>query len=358
MNKTAVLMANLLYFIIAAQNGGATDWKLEKVLGDLPDIVSVVKFSPDDKEIGALIGPVGIGNTSNWSGKFRTWAVEGWKIHPFWIEAEKNNLTSANIEIYFLSPNLTPDGRLRLQERGDEISVSNVKMVPKNKAGEETAGVISKINVKNLNASLFLPGGRRLLVSGSEGWQVWDIKTAKPVHYLPKKYFPYPPPNFMSPSGKFITLMQASPTTLFKEIALWDTVTGKLISTFKAEGFTFQCGIFSPDEKIFAAGGADKTVRLWNVESGTEIRVLQNGEQVASLCFSPDGKYLVVGGGNPDIPVTEHETTIKIWDLQNGRDVQTLQGHAGIITSLNFNSDGTLLASGGMDKCIKIWTRK
>ena len=46
---------------------------------------------------------------------------------------------------------------------------------------------------------------------------------------------------------------------------------------------------------------------------------------------------------------------ILVWDLSTASQVIELKGHSGTVYQLVFSRDGTLLASGGADNCIKLW---
>jgi WD40 repeat protein/energy-coupling factor transporter ATP-binding protein EcfA2 len=125
---------------------------------------------------------------------------------------------------------------------------------------------------------------------------------------------------------------------------------------------------FSPDAKILAMGNQGGKIILWNVEKrqpfGNEIDTQRYRGQdeekhgIRSLAFSPDGKILAAGG---------EDKSATLWDVSRPelaslkRDAPILNGHAGAVTALAFTrqeidkENVLILASGGDDKLINLW---
>ncbi len=116
--------------------------------------------------------------------------------------------------------------------------------------------------------------------------------------------------------------------------------------------------LFSPDGQRIISISEDKSIRIWNPETGEMIKKFESqiGDgpegMFYSSAISPDGRLLAVAG----YPVaSEKENYIVIIDLEKNIQVSTAVGHTNVINTLSFSGNGNFLASGADDNTVKIW---
>ncbi|MCC5644003.1 WD40 repeat domain-containing protein [Nostoc sp. CHAB 5824] len=202
----------------------------------------------------------------------------------------------------------------------------------------------------SVNSVSFSPDGKTLASgSGDKTIKLWNVETGQLIRTLTGHNNAVVSVSF-SPDGK--TLASGSGNTSHssssgdKTIKLWNVETGQLIRTLTGHNNTVNSVSFSPDGKTLVSGSDDDTIKFWDVKTGKLTRTLK--EPVASVSFSPDGKTLVSGSIE----------TIKLWNVNTGKVIRILKGRDDAIASVSFSPDGKTLASGGWDKTIKLWDVK
>ncbi|MEQ9669771.1 protein kinase domain-containing protein [Coleofasciculus sp. G2-EDA-02] len=187
--------------------------------------------------------------------------------------------------------------------------------------------------------------------------------------------------------GIFIYQFRKIDTRFPAEIAAYQAI--ELVQTINANASYINYLIISPDGETLVSGNADKTIRLWHLKSGQEIRKITGyAKPINYFAINSDGDKIVTGSGEKIIQVWDFATqekiktltghssfvnylvispdgktlvsgsadkTIKFWDLATGQEIRTLTGHSSSVNYLVISPDGKTLVSGSADKTIKLW---
>ncbi len=130
-------------------------------------------------------------------------------------------------------------------------------------------------------------------------------------------------------------------------VALWETASEAApVSLLEGHENAVQALAAEPSGRWLASGGADKTVKLWNLETGSGRRTYRNNPDfVSALAFAPDGGTFAAGG---------LDGSIRLLQTASARSQRTLTGHAARITHLAFSASGDLLASAAEDGSVRL----
>src|SRR5262249_41906168 len=103
---------------------------------------------------------------------------------------------------------------------------------------------------------------------------------------------------------------------------------------------------FSPDAKHIVAASLDKTARVWDAESGQELRpMVGHNESINRATFSPDGRRIVT---------TSADKTARVWDADSGAQLRRLV-HDAPVTAAMLARDGHHLLTATADNVMHLW---
>jgi hypothetical protein len=104
---------------------------------------------------------------------------------------------------------------------------------------------------------------------------------------------------------------------------------------------------FSPDGKRVLASGVDKTVRLWDIETGSCLHVLEgHTDSVDAVAWSTDRVHALSASA---------DGTMRLWHVESGRSLRVFECHIPGVRALVWSSDGRRALSGGEDDEVRLW---
>ncbi len=248
----------------------------------------------------------------------------------------------------------SPDGTRLVTASADGTArlwdVEDIKRSEKPPASRELA-VLSQ-HTDRVVAIAFSPDGTRLVTASADGTALlWDIKGVTRSEREPSR----PPPTAtLSRHEKSLTTVIFSPdgTRLVTASAdgtarVWDAQTGSEVRILAGHQDEVNAVAFSPAGNHIATASADGIVRLWNVANESEAIVLAGHTAgVNTLAFSPDGTLLATAGA---------DNTARLWLIATGEEVAILSSHTDSLTAIAFDPTGKWLATGSIDATVNLW---
>lgn len=108
------------------------------------------------------------------------------------------------------------------------------------------------------------------------------------------------------------------------------------------------------NSKYLFSGSLDKTVRMWDINDGSCVRIFVNAAVittgVTAIKCSNDGKTLIIGC---------EDGSLSVWDIRSSKLLKIMKGHGrSSILSLSLDYDDEILMSSGFDNSVRVWDLK
>ena len=227
--------------------------------------------------------------------------------------------------------------------------------------------------------------GTRLASAGDDGLiRLWKFPTNAPAEKDPGPLAAGP--MAISASGRLCAL--ALPEG---EIVIRSIDSGEIVKRWSSGSGEVLSLAFDPSDRFLAGSGADQSVRLWQTEDGQGRLTADIAEATLQVAVRAGGNELAAASGpfvkifkahpHPEriigtnaagvsasaisadgarlatalVPPESGPVVIEVRDLSSGQMLKVLTGHDAAVTTIAFNSDGTRLISGSLDKTARVW---
>lgn len=132
-----------------------------------------------------------------------------------------------------------------------------------------------------------------------------------------------------------------------KTIGMFDAETGERLKRMKGhEAVVNSCASSRRGDQLVVSGSDDCSVKVWDVRRKAPVKSLQSTYQVTAVTFDDTAQQVFSGGIDNDI---------KVWDIRNDRSPMSLRGHSDTVTGLTLSMDGNFLLSNSMDSTMRSW---
>lgn len=196
-----------------------------------------------------------------------------------------------------------------------------------------------------ITAVAFSPDGKEIAASGYHEITIWNVESGallRRIKNVAERTYSLD----YAPNGSLLAVAGGTPGQM-GEAKLFDPAQGTLVKELGSMGDVAYRAVFNPAGAKLAVGGADRSIRVYDVASGKqEILIEDHADWVVGLAWSGDGAK---------IASASRDKTSKLFNAANGESMMTYSGQGDQVFGVAFSNDGKLIFTAGADKKIHAW---
>lgn len=185
----------------------------------------------------------------------------------------------------------------------------------------------------------FHPNGSRLISSGADSIRLWPIGSIDEINAIQR-------PDSGDTVSADGTLLAAygglNNTVRFWKLGVRNEQLPRLP---RQKGIILSVAFF-PDSESAVVSAHDSSVTRWNMASMKPMQTYRQKAMVSGLALSANGRTMATASV---------DNLIKLWDVESGQELRTLRGHTNEPTRLALSADGGILVSASAENTIKVW---
>ncbi|MGB2964781.1 MAG: WD40 repeat domain-containing protein [Anaerolineales bacterium] len=200
----------------------------------------------------------------------------------------------------------------------------------------------------------FTPDGSMIAVALDNG--SIQIRNTEDLSLADKIELPGPVNSIsLSSDGKRIAAGVAEAESDDGVVYIWDLDNREILLKFWAHPYSVPSMDFSPDGKLLATGAVDRSVKVWDSQTGALMDTLSQAGQGAAIKFSPDGSLLASGLCSESINLDCQKGSVILWDSASWGISRILTGPGDWVDGVAFTPNMSILAGASRNGLVYLW---
>ena len=185
-----------------------------------------------------------------------------------------------------------------------------------------------------------VPGTKALAEDADEGGPgLWDPITNGSTFAMSARY-PFVVAAAFSPDGSMVAAW-----SWHNVITVWDSQNGRKLATLAGHRDRITAVLFSRDSRRMFSASRDRSVRVWDLRTGTATGSITRETPVVAAALSPDGRLITLTTTGPSVETWTADTLVRQWE----RPIDVPAG------AVAFSPDGRIVSIGSNDGSIRSW---